>query len=195
MRRTWGFLAVGLLFSVTACTVTITVPARSPEPAPYETTLPSTPLPASPAVVLDACPFLAVDELAWITGLSTEIRPLEQEAHVDGPQEDRYGCLYENSAQSSALAPHLQIVVPPKGGATVIAVVDDTAKAGCREPITAIAGVGDKAVYCESAKDPAKVIVTVGKLSHGEARLAVLDIVKIRPDAYETVAKLLAERL
>lgn len=197
MRRTWGFLAVGLLFSATACSVTITVPVRSPapKPYPYETTVPSTPLPASPPLVLDACPFLTVAELAWFTGLSDESKPLEQEAHVGGPTEKRFGCLYENARQSAAAAPHLQIVIPAKSSMTSVAFVDDTAKASCREPITAIDGVGDKTVYCESGKDPAKTVLLVGKLSQGEVRLAVLDIAKTRTEAYQAIAKLLAERL
>ncbi|WP_410658533.1 hypothetical protein [Amycolatopsis sp. lyj-112] len=196
MRRTWGFLAVGLLFSVTACSITVTVPVRSraPEPYPYETTVPSTPLPASPPLILDACPFLAVSELAWFTGLSAESKPLEQEAHVGGPTEKRYGCLYESAQQTAAAAPHLQIVVP-KGSTTSVAFVDATAKANCREPITALDGVGDKTVYCESGKDPAKTVLVVGKLSRGEVRLAVLDIAKTRTESYQAIAKLLAERL
>lgn len=195
MKRTWGFLVVGLLFPVTACTVTITLPARSPAPAPYETTVPTTPLPASPALVLDACPFLAVAEVAQFTGISAEIKPLEQEAHVGGAVEKRYGCLYENADQTAALAPHLQIVIPLKPASTSVAFVDETAKTSCREPSTVVGGVGDKTMYCESGKDPAKAVLLVGKLSRGEVRLAVLDIVKTRPETYETIAKLLAQRL
>ncbi|WP_037315444.1 hypothetical protein [Amycolatopsis orientalis] len=195
MKRTWGFLVFGLLFSVTACSITITLPGRSPSPAPYGTTVPSTPLPASPALVLDACPFLAVAEVARLTGISGEIKPLEQSAHVGGPVEKRYGCLYENAVQPAGLAPHLQIVIPLKPDSTSVAFVDETAKASCREPFTVIGGVGDKTMYCESGKDPAKAVLLVGKLSRGEVRLAVLDIVKARPDAYERIAKLLARRL
>jgi hypothetical protein len=153
MKRTWGFLAVGLLFSVTACSFSITVPHRPPPP-PHGSAVSRTPPPVSPDLVLDACPFLAVGEVA-----------------------------------------HLQIVIPLKPDSTSVAFVDETAKASCREPFTTIGGVGDKTMYCESGKDPAKAVLLVGKLSRGEVRLAVLELAKTQPDAYEKIAKLLARRL
>jgi len=196
MRRTWGFLAVGLLFSATACSIEVEIPVRS-QTAPtssHKAATPTKPIPASPATVTDACPFIAVGELAQILGTSAEIQAKEQPADVEGT-EKRYSCLYEDIHQSPDGAPRLHITVAPEIGADSTAAVDNTAKAFCREPITTVGGVGDKTVHCEHGQDFTRAYVAVGKLSNGQVRLALVDLPKYRADVYETIAKLLAERL
>lgn len=196
MRRTWGFLAVGLLFLATACSVEIVIPIRSQTTptSSYKAPTPTTPIPASPATVTDACPFIAVGELAQILGTSAEIEAREQPADVEGT-EKRYSCIYEDIHQSIDDAPRLHITVAPEIGADSTAAVDNTAKAFCREPITTVGGVGDKTVHCEHGTDFTRAYIVVGKLSEGQVRLAFVDLRKSRADVYEAIAKLLAERL
>ncbi|MFE5502378.1 MULTISPECIES: hypothetical protein [Amycolatopsis] len=204
MRRTWGFLTVGLLFLATACSIEIEIPIRSKTtpsssfkaatPTTFKAATPTTPIPVSPATVTDACPFIAVGELAQIIGTSAEIRAQEQPADVEGT-EKRYSCLYEDIHQSPDGAPRLHITVAPEIGAESVTAVDNTMKAFCREPITTVGGVGDKTAHCEQDKDFTRAIVVVGKRSNGQVRLALVDLPKNRADVYEAIAKLLAERL
>ncbi|OXM46208.1 hypothetical protein [Amycolatopsis alba] len=109
--------------------------------------------------------------------------------------EKRYSCLYEDIHQSPDGAPRLHITVAPEIGADSTAAVDNTAKAFCREPITTVGGVGDRTVHCEHGQDSTRAYVAVDKLSNGQVRLALVDLPKYRADVYETIAKLLAERL
>jgi hypothetical protein len=192
--------AVVVLAGLTACSGTPAPAAPAPVTTTRATTpthpttssTPPTPAFVTPAKVTAACPFVTVPEIAQAAGSSWAATAVEKP-----PQKGSFLCTYQSKFHSAA-AFQLRILAP--GGGTPRALADKAAKT-CGEPAVPIPGTGDAAFYCQGPDQDVDGIpeqqtrIVVAKASHGESRVGVLDVHRIREDVYVSLAHLLAERL
>ncbi len=202
VHRSRGILTtVCLLLAVTACSSgTATEPAPmsstpSPsKPASRTTPSPTTPPPAPIAKITAACPVLGATEILQVIGKSDDLVANEGESERVGAGK-AYRCAYEDPKGKYGKSAELFVAAIP-GNQPPRATIDKLAKE-CKQPVTQLPGIGEQALWCEIPTDgpDLSILVSVGKRSHGETRVATLYMYPTRPDVYATLAKLFADRL
>lgn len=192
------FVAACLLTCLTACSVPV---AGTPQPAasvPHPTSSAAPPPFKSPDKVTAACPFVGVHDIVAAVGGAWSATVSEQPPKKDGPF-TTYTCVYTSEFHDAAAFQLFVATGPADRSPGQMA--DDWAKQGCTTAAVAIPGAGEKALYCDlpdATVDgmPEQVTtVIVAAHSHGESRIAELDLHKIRADVYTKIATLLAGRL
>ncbi|MFD8493322.1 hypothetical protein [Amycolatopsis sp. NPDC059657] len=197
MHRSRGLIAaMGLLACVTACSEGTTAappPAGttpSSPPSSSATTAPTTPTttsvtrPASPEKLTEACAFLGGEELTAALGVSQRIRSQEE-------PEKSFGVVTNFQCSYGDLAVLTISAVPDDVTPKSLTEGKRKSCAGTITPLTAGAG----GWFCTTRDGFAKIIT--GKTGHGQVRILELNLIKPsdRPDAYETLAKLVVDRL
>ena len=199
MRFSGGiFAATCLLTAVTACSGGSTTAAPATTSAPPSSTSASKPTPTtatptptfaavvSPDKVTGACPFLGGVEIRQITGDGNKGSNEGTEGEPENVGSGKaYQCSYDGLSAS------LFVVAIP-GNQAPAAMIGRLTKE-CREAATPVAGAGDTATRCKTT-DGAEMVV-VGKRSHAQTRVAQLYLAPARTDVYESLAKLLGDRL
>lgn len=192
------FAAACLLTCVTACSGGSTTAAPTTTSAPPSSTSVSKPKPTtatptptfaavvSPAKVTAACPFLGGVEIRQLTGDGNQSSDAGTEGRSESVGPGRaYECDYDG------LMTTLYVVAIP-GNQPATAMIGKLTKE-CREAAQPIPGAGETATRCKTT-DGAEMVV-VGKRGHGQTRVAQLYLPPARTDVYESLAKLLGDRL
>ncbi|HEY3470675.1 MAG TPA: hypothetical protein VGL47_36450 [Amycolatopsis sp.] len=173
-------------------------PALGPGPGSRPPTTPQPPPPHSPAKVTSACPFLGVTESSAAMGVVLDTYAVE-EAPSSQQGATTYHCNYASRTGGRQLFDLYITVVPGTG--QVPALVREWTKP-CVEPATPIAGVDGTTRTCKLNDNEAgngrgygDVMLLVVKKSHGQTRLAELDMRPFAPEVYTKLAGLLSDRL
>ncbi|SEF19986.1 hypothetical protein SAMN05421837_101182 [Amycolatopsis pretoriensis] len=189
MGRSGAALVAVMTVLCTACSTSTPTPPAPDAPSatlPVATAKKAAPPPftppASPAIVVRACPFLGTTELQRILETSEDIIMTEQPPDPAFPPGTQFQCRYEGKYVSPWL---LDLWI------STAALADG--KRDCTGPVTVLPGVGDGAFFCDMAGDAE--LVATGKRSHGQDRIAVIHLRKHRADVYTTLAETLAGRL
>ncbi|MFJ1765842.1 hypothetical protein ACIOD2_36330 [Amycolatopsis sp. NPDC088138] len=168
-------------------------PPLGPGPGSQPPTTPQPPPPQSPAKVTSACPFLGVTEMSAVMGATLDTYAVEQ------PPDPRQGvttyrCNYA-SRTGGRLVHDLFIDVLPGTGRFASLVTEWTQD--CAAPAVPIPGVNGTTRTCELSKgsNSGDIMLLVAKKSHGQTRLAELDLRPFRSEVYPRLAQLLTDRL
>jgi hypothetical protein len=167
-------------------------PALGNGPGSQPPTTPQPPPPHSPDKVTSACPFLGVTEVSAAMGaaLDTWAEEAEPDRHWRAPI---YRCDYPSRKGGRQI--HQLYIAAVPGTGRFDAVLKEWSQE-CADAAVPIAGVTGTARTC-SPTTPGKegVVLVVAKKSHGETRLAELDLRPQRAEIYAKIAQLLADRL
>lgn len=167
-------------------------PALGNGPGSQPPTTPQPPPPKSPEKVDSACPFLGVTEVSAAMGAALDAwaEEAEPDRHWRAPI---HRCDYPSRVGGRQLQ-QLYIAAVP-GTSRFDAVLKEWSQE-CSGAAKPIAGVGGFARTC-SPTTPGKegVVLLVAKKSHGETRLAELDLAPQRDEVYAKIAQLLTDRL
>ncbi|WP_410601731.1 hypothetical protein [Amycolatopsis sp. lyj-90] len=127
-------------------------------------------------------------------GTSDDLVANEGEAERVGTGK-AYRCAFEDAKGKRGKSAELFVAAIP-GNQPPRATIDKLAKE-CKQPITQLPGIGEQALWCSIPTDgpDLNILVTAGKRSHGETRVATLYLYSTRSDVYATLAKMLADRL
>ncbi|WP_372667160.1 hypothetical protein [Amycolatopsis kentuckyensis] len=173
-------------------------PALGPGPGSQPPTTPQPPPPHSPDKVTSACPFLGVTETSAAMGVVLDTYAVE-EAPSSQQGATTYHCNYASRTGGRQLFDLYITVVPGTG--QVAALVKEWTKP-CVEPATPIAGVDGTTRTCKlndnvigNGRGYGDVMLLVAKKSHGQTRLAELDLRPFAPEVYAKIARLLSDRL
>ncbi|KFZ83306.1 hypothetical protein ED92_05225 [Amycolatopsis sp. MJM2582] len=191
-----------LLFAVAACssgaatepTPTSTAPPSSSSKPAVSTTPSTTPPPVPLAKITAACPVLSPIEFLQVIGKSDDLVADEGEAERVGAGK-AYRCSFDDPKGKYARSAELFVAAIP-GNQPPRTTIDKLAKE-CKQPVTQLPGIGEQALWCGIPTDgpDLNILVTVGKRSHGETRVATLYMNETRTDVYSSLAKLMADRL
>jgi hypothetical protein len=162
-------------------------------PGSQPPTTPQPPPPHSPDKVTSACPFLGVTEVSAAMGAALDAWAEEAEPYRQWTV-PVYRCDYRSRVGGRQIHQLYVAAVPGTGRFTALLKLwtED-----CAAPAATIAGVTGTARSC-AATAPGKegdIMVLVAKKSHGETRLAELDLRPQREEVYTKIAQLLTERL
>ncbi|MFJ7215739.1 hypothetical protein [Amycolatopsis sp. NPDC098790] len=173
-------------------------PALGPGPGSQPPTTPQPPPPHSPDKVTSACPFLGVTETSAAMGVVLDTYAVE-EAPSSQQGATTHHCNYASRTGGRQLFDLYITVVPGTG--QVAALVKEWTKP-CVEPATPIAGVDGTTRTCKlndnvagNGRGYGDVMLLVVKKSHGQTRLAELDLRPFAPEVYAKIARLLSDRL
>ncbi|MGK3203308.1 hypothetical protein [Amycolatopsis sp. MEPSY49] len=173
-------------------------PALGPGPGSQPPTTPQPPPPHSPDKVTSACPFLGVTETSAAMGVVLDTYAVE-EAPSSQQGATTYHCDYASRTGGRQLFDLYITVV--KGTGQVAALVKEWTKP-CVEPATPIPGVDGTTRTCKlndnvagNGRGYGDVMLLVVKKSHGQTRLAELDLRPFAPEVYAKIARLLSDRL
>ncbi|WP_410616743.1 hypothetical protein [Amycolatopsis sp. lyj-109] len=167
-------------------------PALGASPGSQPPTTPQPPPPQSPDKVTSACPFLGVNDVRAAMGAALDAWA-EEAAPDRSWRAAIYRCDYPSRVGGRQI--HQLYVAAVPGTGRFDAVLKEWSQE-CADAAVPVAGVTGTARTC-SPTTPGKegVVLMVAKKSHGETRLAELDLRPQRTEVYAKIAQLLLDRL
>lgn len=179
--------------SVTKPVPSSAAPALGNGPGSRPPTTPQPPPPSSPDKVTSACPFLGVTEIS--TAMGAALDTWAEEAKADGGwRVPVYRCDYPSRVGGRQV--HQLYIAAVPGTGRLEATLEEFAS-DCGKPVEPITVTAGTARSCRSTNPDKEgdTMVLVAKKSHGQTRLAELDLRPQRADVYTKIAQLLSDRL
>jgi hypothetical protein len=178
--------------STTKPVPTSDAPALGNGPGSRPQTTPQPPPPHSPDKVTSACPFLGVTDISGAMGAALDTWAVEEKPDPK-PGVTTYHCSYPSRVGGRQVHDLWIDVVP---GTKRLASLIAEWTADCVAPAAPITVANATARTCDlKSHSEHDAMVLVVKQSHGQTRLAELDVRPNRAEVYAKIAQLLAERL
>ncbi|MEU8637575.1 hypothetical protein AB0C38_35805 [Amycolatopsis sp. NPDC048633] len=167
-------------------------PALGNGPGSQPPTTPQPPPPHSPDKVTSACPFLGVADISGAMGAALDAWAVEEKPDPKAGV-TTYHCSYPSRVGGRQVHDLWVDVVP---GTKQLASLLAEWTADCVAPASPITVPSATARTCDlKSHSEHDAMVLVVKQSHGQTRLAELDLRPNRADVYTKIAQLLADRL